>query len=219
MRAAAGHQPRSDRETENPEKLRSEHQSRREQKAADRREPRGAFRSRPSRTTGEEHEREHEPREDGSEQDQTEPSAEPKRRGKDDLSQPLLIEPGPAVRSGGKDIRPKDRVRVEHDVAGAEVVGQVDREERSPGHHENGDENRHRRPDLREPDRPHAEPESLGGTRDRRSRHSLWAAHANPNRQAFGATEAHTAVLRRTSYAEQVEVGIATPQAHPPPFR
>src|ERR671925_1598625 len=101
MRAAAGHQPRGDREAENAEKLRSKHQSRREQEAADCREPRGAFRCRPRSTTGEEHKREHEPREDGSEQDQTEPSAEPKRRSKDNLSQPLLIEPGPAVRSCG----------------------------------------------------------------------------------------------------------------------
>jgi hypothetical protein len=43
-------------------------------------------------------------------------------------------------------------VSVEHDVAGAEVVGKVDRGEWRQRDHEEGDEDPGRNPDVREPD-------------------------------------------------------------------
>jgi hypothetical protein len=211
MRSATCHQPRRQREAAHPEELRSKREPPHQHDAAGQREPCRAFGGGTGGTTGEEHEREDDGPKERAEYDQTEPPAEPEGRRQDDLSQPLLVEPGLAVRHGREDVRPKDRVRVEHDVAGAQVVRQVVHGERRPRDHDDRDRDSARRPDMREPDLARTEAGSRGAPVGAWAIADVGPAIRGRHRQTMGVTEAATPVLRRTSYAEPVEAGIPSP--------
>ena len=68
----------------------------------------------------------HEPR---SKQRQTRPATDLVDRRQDDLRSPLLVEPRQPVRSEGPRVDARDRARPDDLVAGAQVIGKVDRRE------------------------------------------------------------------------------------------